>query len=243
MEEQNASNPVSGSGEINKKGVIIGLVAVIFILTVALAYVLVVKKAEAPSVSPVSVAPTPAPAEMTIPEAPYTPVPETPVVPEQKVEDAYAGWLTYKSDRYSYEIKYPAVMKVTEAKKDDFGLSPDSGMTFDQAFAKYTGQVCVNFSNKKDDVSISAPENKGYAYVICGRTGMGSDTKIKKSTEKITIDGKEYTVNVNDMTDSTGRTIETVVELTDGTQISFSASNEEYRAGVKKMVESFKKTK
>jgi hypothetical protein len=224
----------------NQKGVVWGLVIIIAILALILAYVLVVKKAEAPSVSLEPMTQTPGPAGGNIISATQPVISEAPVV-EQKAEDKYAGWLTYTSNRYGYEIKYPSGMAITEAKKSDFGLSPDSKMTFDEAFAKYTGQVCVSFSNKKDSVLISAPVNVGYKYVICGRTGMGSDTKIKKSTEKITIDGKEYTVDVNDMTDSTGRTIETVVELSDGTQISFSASNESYREGVRKMVESFKK--
>ncbi|MFA6048030.1 MAG: hypothetical protein WCV59_03095 [Parcubacteria group bacterium] len=233
---------MDSSNGVNQKGVVAGLIIVIVILTVVLAYVLVVKKAEAPSVSPEAVVQTQKPVESAVSETPKPIIPETPVVVPEAV-DKYAGWLTYTSDKYKYEIKYPQGMTITEAKKSDLGLSPDSGMTFDQAFAKVTGQVCVSFSQKKDSVLISAPVNKGYAYVICGRTGMGSDTKIKKSTEKITIDGKEYTVNANDMTDSTGRTIETVVELTDGTQISFSASNESYREGVKKMVESYKKIK
>lgn len=229
---------------MNQKGVVAGLIIVILILTVALTYVIVVKKAEAPGVSSEPVAQTQKPTENAITVGTTQPViAGTAPMLEQKTDDKYAGWLTYTSDKYKYEIKYPPGMTITETKKGDIGMSPDSGMTFDQAFAKVTGQVCVSFSQKKDSVLISAPVNEGYAYVICGRTGMGSDTKIKKSTEKITIDGKEYTVNVNDITDSTGRTIETVVELTDGTQISFSASNENYRAGVKKMVESYKKIK
>jgi outer membrane protein assembly factor BamE (lipoprotein component of BamABCDE complex) len=226
----------------NQKGVIAGLAIVILVLTMALAYVILAKKAEAPAVSqnPVPAVEKPASVEsgMTAAEVQDLIVSGTPAV-----VDIYAGWPTYKSDRYDYEIRYPSGMTITEAKKDDFGLSPDSNMTFDQAYAKYTGQVCVNFENKKDSVLISAPANVGYEYVICGRTGMGNDTKIKKYKDKLTIDGKEYSADVNDMTGSTGRTIETVVELSDGTQISFSASNEEYRAGLKKMVESFRKTK
>jgi len=40
-------------------------------------------------------------------------------------------------------------------------------------------------------INISAPENKDFAHVICGRTGVAYPTTSKSET--LTIDGKKYT--------------------------------------------------
>lgn len=155
----------------------------------------------------------------------------------------YDGWETYTSDKYGYSIKYPPETIIVEAKKNDFGLPAGSKMTFDQAYAKYTGQICVSFDTKKGHVLISAPPNKEFAYVICGRTGVGSEDKIKNYTDEVTIDGKKYTAKVQEITGPEGKSVETYVELSDGTQLIFSGSSNANSEEIKKMVESFTQVK
>jgi len=143
----------------------------------------------------------------------------------------YEGWTTYANDLYKYQFKYPSNATVEEAKKDMFGLSQedaDAGLSFDDVFEKYTGKICLNISySKLGYITISAPENKEFAHVTCGRTGIGSCETANK-TEQVTVDGKTYTAN--GMEQKCGGDLlimhnETfVVTLDDGTRIEYGST-------------------
>lgn len=250
MEENNAGGQNNPS-PISQKGIVWGLVIVILILTVVLAYALVAKKAEAPAVLPQSAVPVPgnksadeASAEQVSQVEPIE-SPAANAIEEKKKEEAekYAGWMTYKSDKYKYEIKFPSGTTIGEMMQNDIGMSPDSGMTFEEAYAKVTSQVCVELKAKKGTIYISAPVNKGFVYAICGRTGVGSETKITKSSEKININGKEYMMDISHFSDPGGSSIEAGIVLDDDTQFYVSSGNDAGWAEMKKMLESFKKIK
>lgn len=245
------TNPEVSGSSTKKTAIIILLIVIIFIMTGVLAYALLVKKAEAPAEMPQSSVPVPAkkgPADTDASAANQVKPIESPAqtaIEEKKKEEEqkYAGWMTYKSDKYKYEIKFPSGTVIRETGKNDIGMPPDSGMTFDEAYAKVTGQVCVQLDAKKGSVYVSAPVNKGFAYALCGRTGVGNDTKITKSTEKITIAGKEYTIDVNHFSSPIGSSIEAGIVLDDDTQFYVSSGTDAGWAEMRKMLESYKKIK
>jgi len=244
-------NPEVSGNSSKKTSIIILLIIIIFILTGVLAYALLVKKAEAPTTSPQSAIPVPAkkgPDQTDIGSANEVKPLDSPAeaaMKEKKKEEEqkYSGWMTYTSDKYKYQIKFPSGTVIRETEKNDIGLPGDSKMTFDEAYAKVTGQVCVQLDAKKGSVYVSAPVNKGFAYVLCGRTGVGSDTKVTKSNEKITIGGKEYTISVNHFSSPNESSTEAGIVLDDDTQFYVSSGTDAGWAEVKKMVESFKKIK
>jgi flagellar basal body-associated protein FliL len=120
MEEQNQNvDNIGGSGGINKKGVIIGLVIAILILTMVLAYVLLVKKAEAPVISqpPVPVVEMPKPAKIVVPETQQPVVPEAPAVVDTRMTSqmAEAAAKDLLSKKYKgSQIQSVSVSKFTE---------------------------------------------------------------------------------------------------------------------------------
>lgn len=246
MDTNNIAVPSGNS----KKTVIIALIVIIFFLTGVLAYVLLAQKAEAPVTNSQSAVPVPAkkgPAESDASAAsqvkPIDSTMEAAIEEKKKEDEKYAGWMTYISKKYKYEIKFPSGTTVHETMKNDIGMPGDSKMTFDEAYDMVTSQVCVELSTKKGTIYISAPVNKGFLYALCGRTGVGNDTKITKSTEKITIAGKEYVIDVEHFSSSSGSSIESGIVLDDDTQFYVSSGNEENWAEMRKMLESYKKTK
>lgn len=129
-----------------------------------------------------SAQPTIAPAPTQIP----TPTP-----------DVTANWKTYTNNKYGYSFEYPPEATISEANKDYFSLSPEEvkqGITFDDVFQKYTGQICVRIEYKYGHILISAPENKDYGHVICGITGVGVFDKDEPKKDSLTIMGKAYQV-------------------------------------------------
>lgn len=146
------------------------------------------------------------------------------------------------NDVYKYEFKYPREATINEARQQDFGLPADSKLSFEEAYKKYTGKICVNVSYKTGGVNISVPANKDYQYVLCGRTGIGSDVKITSSKEKIQIDGVEYELNFQTLSSKKEDSIYGSVVLNDGTRMDFFGSPE-MKEDLKKIIESYKKIK
>ena len=138
----------------------------------------------------------------------------------------------YTNDIYKYQITLPLIAQVEEAPKNAFGLSPEEteqGLTFDAVYKKYTGKICLNINLQYGYVTISAPENKNFSHVMCGRTGVGIyDQNIKKE-EEIEVMGKKYTAKGNEFVTGKGLTTEEhnetfVLELQDGTRLEFGTS-------------------
>ena len=186
--------------------------------------------------------------------SPISPTP-TPPLPTP-TPDPYANWLVYKNEVYNYEFRYPPQAVISEVDKDAFGLSPEeaeAGITFEDKYNKYTGKICITVSYKLGYVQISAPVNKNFAHVLCGRTGRAYEGPERE--EELVIEGKKYkakgfeekgpgeTLNFHNET--------LVVVLDDGTRIEYgskpdsSATFADYqsmRKEIVKIVESFKKT-
>lgn len=167
----------------------------------------------------------------------------------------YEGWLTYTNSRYRYQFKYPPGAKVEEVKKEAFSLSPEeasAGVTFEDKYRKYTGQICVTISYKLGYVQISAPPNKGFAHVLCGRTGRAYEGP--ERSEELVIDGKTYTAKGFEER-GPGETLnfhnETlVVTFGDGTRIEYGSQPDErftfadyqaFRDEILKIVTSYKR--
>ncbi|MCL5256632.1 MAG: hypothetical protein M1319_02415 [Chloroflexi bacterium] len=180
--------------------------------------------------------PSPEPAEPSVtPTAPPTNVPAaeptdgpaeetaTPVI------SAPESWLTYVNDVYGYEFRYPEGAMITEAPKDAFTVpaeEADEGVTIDEAYAKWTGKICVKLEYEFVYIIISAPANEGFGYVTCGRTGMAYEGPDRE--DSLVIDGKPLiakgfeeqgpgdTLNFHDET--------LVVVLDDGTRIEYGST-------------------
>lgn len=147
----------------------------------------------------------------------------------------------FVNDVYKYEFKYPREATVNEARQQDFGLPANSRLSFEEAYKKYTGKICVNVSYKSGGVNISVPANKDYQYVICGRTGIGSDVKIIPGMEKIKIDGTEYELNFQTLVGKGEESIYGYVVLDDGTQMNFYGSPD-MKEELQAILESYRKT-
>ncbi len=141
-------------------------------------------------------------------------------------------WPAYINKKYGYQFQYPAKAEIGQAEKIAFSLSPAeaaAGVTFDDVYEKYTGDLCVSIVHGSGIINISAPENKDYKYVICGRTGAGQYDQTRSKEETLTVEGKTYTAKGTEFITGDGNTLdkysETMkVELNDGTQIQYGSS-------------------
>jgi hypothetical protein len=138
-------------------------------------------------------------------------------------------WKTYTNTVYKYQFKYPPSARISEAEKSSFSVRTEEvkqGITVEDVYKKYTGKICVSTQYRFGYVKISAPPNKYFAYVICGRTGVGAYTVTSKE-EVVVIDGKTYTAKGYEVK-GPGNTLdyhnETFnVTLEDGTTIEYGA--------------------
>jgi len=146
------------------------------------------------------------------------------------------------NDVYKYEFKYPREATINEARQQDFGLPANSSLSFEEAYKKYTGKICISINYKNGGLNISAPANKDYQYVLCGRTGIGSDVRVVSSKEKIQIDGIEYNLNFQTLSGKKDKSVYGSVILNDDTRIDFFGSPD-MKDDLKKIVESYKKIK
>ncbi len=139
------------------------------------------------------------------------------------------NWPTYVNQMYQYKFFYPKAAVVSQADKAAFGLSQENkqkGLTIDQLFRDYTGLVCLKITDKLGYIFISAPANKNFSLVTCGRTGAGYE--IRNKQEQVTINDKKFTASGFEEV-GPGQTLnfhnETlVVNLDDGTRIEYGAS-------------------
>jgi len=153
----------------------------------------------------------------------------------------YAGWHTYVNDVYKYQFKYPDGTNVTEAQKVDFSMTPEEaaqGLTFDQLYDQLTGKICLWISYNSASIYISAPANKEFSRVICGRTGIDSDTQLTPAERTLTINGQNHTAQGDK---SNNNIYNLVVELTDGTRIEYStdANNVDLLTTIERIIESY----
>jgi len=169
--------------------------------------------------------------------------------------DEYEGWLTYTNDVYGYEFRYPPEATVTEAPETWFHLSREEyekGVTFHDAYERYTGKICVQVEYQLGWVNISAPVNDQFRYVNCGITGIGYDGRAVHET--LLIDGKTYSGGGWE-SQGPGETLRyhhefLILDLDDGTKIEYgarpveTATFEDYlqiRDDLVKIVQSYRK--
>jgi hypothetical protein len=162
-------------------------------------------------------------------------IPAAPDYPEVKLID---GWLIYTNDRYGYWIQYPPQATLLESgvmgypsdgSGNPVGGLPE-GVTID-TYIEYLEQtygtnLCIQIQTTLGYLNISAPENEGFKYANCGRTGVGVAT-ITAFELELRVDGKYYTARGMDV-QAGGESLidhnETVhMILDDGTRIEFGA--------------------
>lgn len=201
------------------------LVPVAFLVLAALACGPVVTVVVTATPEPMSPAPI-------VPTASPTPAPTSvsttgPTVP--------AGWLLYVSPVFGYRFFYPPGVTITETGVEGFPtdeLPPDQTPSeyMAELQAMYDNALCVTARYGSGYVSISAPANRDFRYVICGRTGVGAGTMTEKN-ETIFIAGVGYTASGYEFLgeempcDTLPCHNETMVlRLPDGTRIEYGAA-------------------
>lgn len=139
-----------------------------------------------------------------------------------------SNWQSYVNQMYQYKFLYPETALISQATKNDFGLSQENkqkGLEINDLYQNYTGLVCLKITDNLGYIFISAPVNKDFGLVTCGRTGAGY--QINKKQEEVTINDKKYTTTGFEEI-GPGETLnfhnETfVVNLSDGTRIEYGA--------------------
>lgn len=169
---------------------------------------------------------SPTAGELPTPEPTAAAEPTPTVEPTPEVVDEHPGWLTYTNDIYGYEFRYPPGATVAEAEEVAFSISPDEaadGVTIHDVYETYTGKICVQVDYDLGYVTISAPANEGFRYVICGRTGRAYEGPDREET--LIIDGTTYTAQGFEE-QGPGDTLPfhnemLTVQLADGTRIEY----------------------
>lgn len=149
-----------------------------------------------------------------------------------------SGWLTYTNDRYGYQISYPPEASLEEMgihgyPSDENGM-PDGGLPdgvtpetyFDYLEETYGNNLCIQITYALGYLTISVPENEGFRYATCGRTGVGVAT-ITDIEQQVIVDGQTITAKGMDV-QAGGETLdqhnETLyLQLPDGTRIEFGS--------------------
>lgn len=149
-------------------------------------------------------------------------------------EEPAPGWEEYDNDRYNYVVDIPEGAIVEEVPMSAFSLSMedrDAGVTFEEIYRRYGGQICISIRYGVGVINISAPENLNYRHVICGRSGVGGspEMEIREKTENLTIDGRAYIAEGSEFVDTCGDTLDChnetmTVRLEDNTQIQYGVS-------------------
>jgi hypothetical protein len=148
------------------------------------------------------------------------------------------GWMTYTNDRYGYQISYPPEASLEEMgihgyPTDENGMPvgglPD-GVTletyFDYLEETYGDNLCIQITYALGYLTISVPENEGFRYATCGRTGVGVAT-ITDIEQQVVVDGQTLTATGIDV-QAGGETLDQHNEtlyllLPDGTRIEFGS--------------------
>ena len=149
-------------------------------------------------------------------------------------EDPYAGWLTYVSALYGYQISYPPNASISFAGVSGYdpnevpaGMTPEDYLT--QLQQTYGDELCVTIMYSLGYINISPPENESFHYAICGRTGVGVGDMIDK-TENIVIENQSYTAEGFEWLGG-GETLDLhnetmVLYLSDGTRIEYGSTGD-----------------
>lgn len=166
-------------------------------------------------------------------ENPSGEIPAAPTYPETIIRD---GWLVYNNERYGYQIQYPPQATLEESgiqrfASDENGMPVGGlpeGVTLDTYFQyledTYGTNLCIQITTTLGYITISVPENEGFRYANCGRTGVGVAT-ITDFKLDVLVDGKHYTARGMDI-QSGGESLaehneDVVLTLDDGTRIEF----------------------
>jgi hypothetical protein len=146
------------------------------------------------------------------------------------------GWLTYTNDRYGYQIQYPPEASIEESgiqgyPSDENGMPAGGlpeGVTLDTYLQyleqTYGNNLCIQIQTNIGYIMINAPENEGFKYANCGRTGVGV-AAITNFELEVRVDGKSYTARGMDIQGG-GESLaehneDVIVTLDDGTRIEF----------------------
>jgi hypothetical protein len=126
-----------------------------------------------------------------------------PGITEESVDEADdLSWEIYVNERYGYEISFPPEANLEEMGIHGYttdeqgnplgdipeGLEPDD--IFEYLRETYGENLCVQITYSLGYITISVPENEGFRYARCGRTGVGVGELIPKE-EPVQIDGME----------------------------------------------------
>ncbi|HEY43422.1 MAG TPA: hypothetical protein G4O11_05500 [Anaerolineae bacterium] len=157
--------------------------------------------------------------------------PSGPVPPPPEWSETFDTWQVYVNEEIGYQFEYPATATVEEFEIMGFPTDElPEGMSIDEYIAQlqeqYGNSLCVHVGYSLGYVSISAPPNAGFRYVICGRTGVGVGEMINK-VELVNIDGRTYEatgfefIGDDETLDNHNETF--VILLDDGTRIEYGA--------------------
>jgi hypothetical protein len=102
----------------------------------------------------------------------------------------------YVNEFIGYQFEHPALATITEHEvmgfpNDELPDGMDNETYLAQLQEQYGTSLCVQVGYSLGYITISAPQNEGGRYTICGRTGVGVG-EIKDKVEQVYIDGRIY---------------------------------------------------
>lgn len=157
--------------------------------------------------------------------------PSGPIPPPPEWSEIVDAWMVYVNEDIGYQFEYPAVATIMEFEvmgfpTDELPEGMDSEAYVAQLQEQYGNSLCVQVGYSLGYVSISAPANEGFRYVICGRTGVRAGEIINK-VEQVFIDGRIYEATGFEFIGD-GETLDNHNEtffiiLDDGTRIEYGA--------------------
>jgi hypothetical protein len=157
--------------------------------------------------------------------------PSGPIPPPPQWSEIADAWGIYINEDIGYQFEYPALATIMEFEvmgfpTDELPEGMDSEEYVAQLQEQYGNSLCVQVGYSLGYISISAPANEGFRYVICGRTGVGVGEIIDK-VEQVYIDGRIYESNGFEFIGD-GETLDNhnetfVILLDDGTRIEYGA--------------------